>query len=95
MKIELDSRTDGIGVRVGADSSAQFSEALASFKRAIAARGRRYDPAARQWVVRRSYYPWVMLWGAQARREFGASVEDRVKLRPSRPRPAPREISAV
>lgn len=85
MKVELERRRDGIGVRFCA--AAPPRPLLDSFKRAVGPRGRWYDAGAGQWVVRESHHSWVLLWAAQARREFGASFDDRLRDATGRPRP--------
>lgn len=49
-------------------------------------RGRRYDAEAGQWVVKEGYHSFVLLWAAQARREFGASFVDRLRDQTAKPR---------
>ena len=86
MRVELARRLDGIGVRFCAGAPPR--PLLDSFKRAVGARGRWYDAGAGQWVVKESYHAWVLLWAAQARREFGATFDDRLRDRTARPRTA-------
>ena len=85
MRIELERRADGIGVRFCAGAPPR--PLLDSFKRAVGPRGRWYDAPAGQWVVKESYHSWVLLWAAQARREFDATFDDRLRdQRAARPR---------
>lgn len=84
MRVELERRPDGIGVRFRAGVS--WRPLLDSFKSAIGPRGRWYDADAKQWVVKESYHSWVLLWAAQARREFDASFDDRLRDATARPR---------
>ncbi len=83
MRVELERRRDGIGVRFCAGAPPR--PLLDSFKRAILPRARRYDAEAGQWVVKEGYHSFVLLWAAQARREFGASFDDRLRDQTARP----------
>lgn len=89
MKVELERRPDGIGVRFC--PGAPPRPLLDSFKRAVGPRGRWYDAAAGQWVVKESYHSWVLLWAAQARREFDATFDDRLRDQTAR-QPRPRTV---
>ena len=84
MRVELERRRDGIGVRFCAGAPPR--PLLDSFKRAVGPRGRWYDAEAGQWVVKESFHAWVLLWAAQARREFGATFDDRLRDQTARPR---------
>ncbi len=86
MRIELERRTDGIGVTFCAGAPPR--PLLESFKSAVPARGRWYDAAARQWVVKESHHSWVLLWAAQARYQFNATFDDRLRDQTARPRDA-------
>lgn len=83
MRVELERRPDGIGVRFCAPAPPR--PLLDSFKRAIPPRVRWYD-AAGQWVVKEGYHSFVLLWAAQARHEFGASFDDRLRDQTAKPR---------
>ena len=82
MRVELERRPDGIGVRFCAGAPPR--PLLDSFKRAVAPRGRWYDAAARQWVVKESHHCWVLLWASQARHQFEATFDDRLRGRRAR-----------
>ena len=93
MRVELERRRDGIGVRFCAPAPPR--PLLDSFKRAILPRGRRYDAEAAQWVVKEGYHSFVLLWAAQARREFGAAFDDRLRDQTARPRSSRRPCQPV
>ncbi len=93
MRVELERRPGGIGVRFCAGAPPR--PLLDSFKRAVAPRGRWYDTGAGEWVVKESHHSWLLLWAAQARYEFGATFDDRLRGQMARPRAARRGLQAA
>jgi|GEM_PF-6492731 len=94
MRVTVERLPDSLAVAFSASPGEPLSGLVASFKRAIMPRARSYDPASRRWSVRLGHHSWVLLWLAEARREFGVEVSDGSVVpgpprRPARPLPGP------